>query len=249
MVSAAVKALSLMCDDGDVEKALLFGSSYSLDELESGEGNGGKPSSSRNFHASTQLCTAHPWHESSEVTATDPGDLPPRRRHWRAAYKVNFFTWILLSSNMPRPSDPAISICSIWQFRNWLALSGFDNAIDAMPTSARLASITFQPVLSRATGSAAKYIVLCRSGSSGIGWHCRASIMQSTPCLPRRVWRRSPSSPSYPAQPGPSRSTSSCAPRRTASALQDRRGTTPSARRKCAARPSRESPAGSPQRG
>ena len=76
MVSAAVKALSLMCDDGDVEKALLFGSSYSLDELESGEGNGGKPSSSRNFHASTQLCTAHPWHESSEVTATDPGDLP-----------------------------------------------------------------------------------------------------------------------------------------------------------------------------
>src|ERR1022692_1265091 len=151
MVSAAVKALSLMCDDGDVEKALLFGSSYSLDELESGEGNGGKPSSSRNFHASTQLCTAHPWHESSEVTATDPGDLPPRRRHWRAAYKVNFFTWILLSSNMPRPSDPAISICSIWQFRNWLALSGFDNAIDAMPTSARLASITFQPVLSSAT--------------------------------------------------------------------------------------------------
>ena len=85
------------------------------------------------------------------TSATDPGDLPPRRRHWRAAYKVNFFTWILLSSNMPRPSDPAISICSIWQFRNWLALSGFDNAIDAMPTSARLASITFQPVLSSAT--------------------------------------------------------------------------------------------------
>ena len=35
------------CDDGVVQKALLFGSSYSLDELESGDGNGGKPSSSR----------------------------------------------------------------------------------------------------------------------------------------------------------------------------------------------------------
>ena len=31
------------------EKALLFGSSYSLDELESGDGNGGKPSCSRNL--------------------------------------------------------------------------------------------------------------------------------------------------------------------------------------------------------
>jgi hypothetical protein len=44
----SVKALSLMCDDGVAEKALLFGFSYSLDELESGDGNGGKPSSSRN---------------------------------------------------------------------------------------------------------------------------------------------------------------------------------------------------------
>src|ERR1039457_2169586 len=75
------------------------------------------------------------------------GDPLPQRRYWRAAYKVNFFTWILLSSNMPRPSEPAISICSTWQFRNWLALSGFDNAIDATPTSARLASVHFQPVL------------------------------------------------------------------------------------------------------
>ncbi len=49
MVSASVKALSLMCDGGVVEKALLFGSFYSLDELESGDGNGGKPSSSRNL--------------------------------------------------------------------------------------------------------------------------------------------------------------------------------------------------------
>jgi hypothetical protein len=48
MVSTSVKALSLMCDDSVVEKTLLFGSSYSLDELESGDGNGGNPSSSRN---------------------------------------------------------------------------------------------------------------------------------------------------------------------------------------------------------
>jgi hypothetical protein len=39
MVSASVKAASLMCDDSVVEKAL---------QLESGDGNGGKPSSSRN---------------------------------------------------------------------------------------------------------------------------------------------------------------------------------------------------------
>jgi hypothetical protein len=45
---ASVKALSLTCADGVVQKALLFGSPYSLDELESGDGNGGKPSSSRN---------------------------------------------------------------------------------------------------------------------------------------------------------------------------------------------------------
>jgi hypothetical protein len=31
MVSASVKALSPMCDDGVIEKALLFGFSYSLD--------------------------------------------------------------------------------------------------------------------------------------------------------------------------------------------------------------------------
>jgi len=48
MVSALVKALSLMCDDGVIEKALLFRSSYFLDELESGDGYGGKPSSSSN---------------------------------------------------------------------------------------------------------------------------------------------------------------------------------------------------------
>src|SRR5262249_20679690 len=57
--------------------------------------------------------------------------------------------------------------CSTWQFRKWLAASGFDNAIDSIPASARFASITFSPALSSATGSVAKYIVLCSHTNCG----------------------------------------------------------------------------------
>src|SRR5437762_2798895 len=55
---------------------------------------------------------------------------------------------------------PANSICSGWQLRKWLSLSGLDNSMEAMPTDARFASIARRPVLSSATGSVAKYMVL-----------------------------------------------------------------------------------------
>ena len=41
---------------------------------------------------------------------------------------------------VPRPSMPAISMCSTWQFRKVLTLSGFESAMEAMPTPARCAS-------------------------------------------------------------------------------------------------------------
>ena len=46
----------------------------------------------------------------SFCAAGDQDHLPVEWRH--ESYNVNFFTWILASSNTPRPSEAAISMCS-----------------------------------------------------------------------------------------------------------------------------------------